>query len=129
MGLFTRLYLRLNKLDLAEEWLIKLEKLQLEPGTSKALRTLSNALQGKKEIVLKSPRNYKTDEAYAVLGMKEEAIAIMQNSIKTSQLFFDYIYLLHSPYYDNLRDDSRFQQIMKRAKEIYEERMRKYGDL
>jgi hypothetical protein len=40
-----------------------------------------------------------------------------------------YISLLNSPFYDSLRDDTRFQEILKKAKQKYEERLKKFADL
>jgi len=73
----------------------------------------------------------KYDEIYALLNMKDEAISEIQ---KTSVNFKKrersmYNYLKNSFFYDNLRSDHRFQEIIKEQKKIYEENLRKYGDI
>ena len=63
--------------------------------------------------------------------MKEEAIQFIENELKKDYEHHDcsYISLLNSPFYDSLRDDTRFQEIMKKAKQKYEERLKKFADL
>jgi len=53
----------------------------------------------------------------------------MQEELNQNMDAYGYLYLINNPLYDNLRDDPRFQKIVADAKEIYEERLRKYGDL
>jgi len=38
-----------------------------------------------------------------------------------------YLDLLHSPLYDKLRAEPRFQTILRQLQLVHEERMRKYG--
>ena len=44
-------------------------------------------------------------------------------------LYASWITLTNSSFYDNLRDDPRFLEIVNRQHEIYDERLKKYGDL
>ena len=50
---------------------------------------------------------------------------------KGFQEIFAYLYsypvLFNNPFYDNLRDDPRFQDIIKREKKKYDEKSEKYG--
>ncbi len=70
---------------------------------------------------------------YSVLGMKDEAIDNILLGIETGfetigMYFYTYPYLASNPFYDNLRSDPRFQEILKSEKEKYEEKLRKYGE-
>ncbi len=52
----------------------------------------------------------------------------MKRNIKNDYKY-RYLVLINNPDYENLRDDPRFQKIVKQAKQRYEELVRKYGDL
>jgi len=129
IGVFIRLYLRQKKFNQAKEWLDKLEKLRPDSGMVKANKELLYALKGNKEEALTLHENFRSGEIYSVLGMKKKAIGYLQKILRKNILRYDYLYLLHSPFYDNLRDIPAFQKIVATAKKIYEERLQKYGDL
>lgn len=73
-------------------------------------------------------------EIIELLGMKDEAIqnielAIAQGLRETKTYPYHYRYLVNNPFYDSLRDDPRFQRIVKKQEEWYKENLRKFGDI
>ena len=71
---------------------------------------------------------YQSSEGFALLGLKEKALAIIQENQDKDKFYYDYLYLINNPHYDKLRDDPRFQEIIKKAKAIYDTRLIKYSD-
>jgi TolB-like protein len=67
---------------------------------------------------------------FALLGMKDEALDAIEAAIKDnagiSRAFYSYLPLTKLDIYDSLRDDPRFQDIVKKEKEKYEEKRKKY---
>ena len=59
--------------------------------------------------------------------MKEEAFELMNEGVKRFR--YPYYSLLNNPFYDNLRGDPRFEEIVQKTKERHEERLKTYGDL
>ncbi len=66
---------------------------------------------------------------YSLLGMKDEALQYITNEVKKDYEHFQYTYLSleTSPFYVSLRGDARFQDIVKKQKKKYEERLKKFG--
>jgi len=61
---------------------------------------------------------------YFIFKMVDEAIEHLNTRNKNN-----YLLLNHSPLYDFLRSDPRFQDIVDEHKKIYDENMEKYGDI
>ena len=65
------------------------------------------------------------------LGMKEEALdsieAAIRNNTELSSAFYSYLPLTNLDIYDGLRDDPRFQEIVRKEKEKYEQNLKKYA--
>jgi tetratricopeptide (TPR) repeat protein len=120
-------YLRTGNFDKAEEILRKLRAANQNPKSIQFLQMILYALRGKREEVIKL--NQTSSQAFAIINLKDQAISIMQKALRSNKDSFKYLYLINNPHYDNLRDDPRFQKIVLDAKKIYEERLRKYGDL
>ena len=91
-------------------------------------KALLCAAKGKKEKALSLRKN---GPVYSLLGMKEEALKYLNNQTKKGNEHFQYSYLLlrNSPFYDNLRDNAQFKEILMKQKENYEEKLKEYGDL
>lgn len=75
-----------------------------------------------------------TTSIYSLLGMKDEAIeniniGIEEGFKKIKEYMYSYPYLKNNPCYDNLRDDPRFKEIVRRQKKEYDEKLKKYGGL
>jgi serine/threonine protein kinase/Tfp pilus assembly protein PilF len=122
-----RLYLRIGNYEKAEEIFEKLREVQNTPEDIYPLHAILYALKGDRDKALELDQT--SSQVFAILDLKDRTIEIMQKSLESNEDAFDYLYLINQPFYDNLRDDSRFQKIVADAKEIYEERLKKYGDL
>ena len=64
---------------------------------------------------------------YAMLGMKEEALALMEKETAAGKTYL-YLDLRHNPLYEKLRAELRFQVILRQQQLVHAERMRKYGN-
>ena len=125
-----------KEFDEAERVLAEAEK--LDPDSTKInyddrlrlqdipyYKALLFAARGEKEKALAL---YQHQYVYALLGMKDEAIGIMEERIKNGARF-RYLILQNNHFYDNLRNDPRFEKIVQDAKVRYEEYVKKYGNL
>lgn len=109
-----------------------LQRLELlKPGPSKwylkFTRALYFAALGEKEKALALSR---WPGVLAMLGMKDEAIAAIDQKTKDQEIMhfmLGYLSLKHLAVYDNLRDDARFQNILDRERKKYEARLEKYS--
>jgi tetratricopeptide (TPR) repeat protein len=112
----------------AEKLLKKAERLHPRFPTTQRHKSLVLAARGEKEKALAL---WKNGAVYSLLGMKDEAIQYIENEMKKDFEHHDcsYFALLHSPFYDSLREDNRFQEMLKSAKRRYEERLNRFGDL
>ena len=127
-GQYTSLNIIMRRYDKAEETLRKGEKFNPDAGWIKRYRAVMFADKGEKEKALALYRN---SEVYALLGMNAEAIKCLQEEIRGSMVWPYTFYqdLVNIRYYDKLRGDPRFVQIVAREKEIYEDALRRYGNL
>ncbi len=92
------------------------------------------AVKGQKENALntfKSGFDVPAEWFYSILGMKDEAISLLQDQLEQHKInnSSKYLFLNNFTFYDNLRSDPRFQEILAKHKEIYEENLEKYGDI
>jgi serine/threonine protein kinase len=125
--LYVRLLIIEKNLNQAEEILSRLEKIKTGSFSSERYQAILWAAKGNKMKALglsKKPFS----RVYAILGMKDEAISVIKEA-KKKGVEYDYLFLINNPHYDNLRDDVRFKEIVEKAKKVYEERLKKYGDL
>ena len=65
--------------------------------------------------------------------MKDKAIDIIQDGIENGfahifDYLYSYLFLISNPYFDVLREEPRFIDIIRQAKITYEERLNKYSD-
>ena len=74
---------------------------------------------------------YRNSEVYALLGMADEAFRELHKEIRGTEAipYIYYSYLQHNPFYDNLRSDPRFYDLLARERKLHEEYMSKYGAL
>jgi tetratricopeptide (TPR) repeat protein len=87
------------------------------------------ALKGEKEKALEIYKK-KHIWIYALLGMGDETIAMMKETQKPRRILKESrFHNFHTPIYDKIRSDPRFQEIIKEYKQIYEDNLRKYGDI
>jgi hypothetical protein len=59
--------------------------------------------------------------------MKEEAFEHMNEGVKRFR--YPYYSLLNNPFYENLRSDPRFEEIVKKTKAEHEKRLKLYDIL
>jgi len=122
------LYIMEEKIDEAEKLLGRVEK--INPGYSiiPYYKSIIFALKGDKNRALALKKN---GLIYALLNMKDKAIKYIEDQANKDYEHYQYSYLLlkNSPFYDNLRDDARFEEIVRKQKHKYEERLKKFGDL
>jgi serine/threonine protein kinase/tetratricopeptide (TPR) repeat protein len=122
------LFIKMGKYDEAEELLKEAERLHPRFSTVQNHKSLMYAAIGEnaKALAIK-----KDGAIYSLLGMKDEAIRYIEDEMTKDYEHHDcsYISLLNSPFYNSLRDDTRFQEVLTKAKQKYEERLKKFGDL
>ena len=119
---------KMKKYNEAEELIAKAERLHPRFSNIQSFKSLVLAAKGEKDKALAIRKN---GAVYSLLGMKDQAIQYIEDEMKKNYEHHDcsYISLLNSPFYDSLRDDSRFQEILKKAKQKYEDRLNRFGDL
>ncbi len=136
---YARLLLMMRKYDEAEKEISEVEKLEPDNPRVRHHRAWILAATGEKEMALELIKDrpffrYDVTSIYSFLGMKDEAISHIEEGIKkgfdeTGDYMYSYPFLINNPCYDNLRDVPRFIDILKREKEKYEEKVKKYGGL
>jgi len=136
---YAYFFILMNNYKEAENMLEKAEKIEEEKNWRiRHVRGLLLALEGRKEQALQLIKersfSYFATSTYSILGMNDDAIENIRLGIeKGSKILNVYLYpypfLMNNPCYDNLRDDSRFQEILKDEKRKYEEKQKKYGKL
>ncbi len=127
-GKYLALNIWMNRLQEAKEILARGEKATPDAEWVKQYRAVMYARQGEKEKALALYRN---SEVYALLGMRDEAFRELKKEIRgTIPIpYLYYQYLLHNPFYDNLRSDPHFLELLARERKLHNEYMAKYGTL
>ncbi|MCK4943793.1 MAG: tetratricopeptide repeat protein, partial [Candidatus Aminicenantes bacterium] len=125
--LFCQLYLRIKKYSQVQEWITRLEKVSPETENIKRWKMILYAARGERKNAL--DLQYQDSMGFALLGLKEKALAIIQENQDKDKFHYDYLYFINNPHYNNLRDDPRFQEIVKKAEALYDAGLIKYGDL
>ncbi|MFC2166043.1 protein kinase [Acidobacteriota bacterium] len=120
------LYMKMKNQDKVKELLAETEKINPDYWGISYGRAILHAAKGEREKALEL---YKNSEIYALLGMKDEAFDRLNNEIRGTAFepYIFYYELLNNPYYDNLRDDPRFQKLLEREKMMYNQALEKYG--
>jgi len=127
--LYTYFLIRIGKYTEADKIIKRNERYNPDIGLVNLTRAVLYAISGEKEKALITYKGTLIANLYAWLGMKDE---FFNNFIKYEN-FFGGMYIYHSlkknPDYHLIRSDSRFQKILAKYKEKYEENLRKYGDI
>ena len=138
---YARQLIMMKKYDEAKEEIARLEKLEPDKLDIQYIRAYIFAVEGEKEKALMIIKDLDTyyfthliSSVYSILGMKDEAIENIQEVIdkgfyKLQTYPYSYHVLIKNYFYDNLRDDPRFKEIVKKEKKKYQEKLRKYGDI
>jgi predicted Zn-dependent protease len=122
---YAQLLIQTDRAEAAFSMLEQAEKASpVEPHVQN-LRALYWAARGDRKQALQSMPEPRAT-VYAMLGMKEEALALMEKEIASGKTYL-YLDLLNNPFYDKVRAEPRFQAILEKQKSVHEERMRKYG--
>lgn len=137
----VRLFALKKELDIAEFQLAPVEERSPEDSLVTNVRALILASRGEKEkslLLIKDVSlvysTYLISPIYSLLNMTDEAIQNIKEGISwgfsgVHEYLYSYPILENNSCYDNLRDDPRFQEILKKEKEKYEKKLNKYKDL
>ena len=138
---YARQLIMMKKYDEAEEKIARIENLYPDKLGIQYSRAYIFAAKGEKEKALAIIKDldpyyltYLISSVYSILGMKDEAIENIQEVIEKGfyelQTYpYSYHVLIKNYFYDNLRDDPRFKEIVKKEKKKYREKLKKYGDI
>jgi len=138
---YARQLIMMKKYDKAKEEIARVEKLNPDKPDIQYPRAYIFAIKGEKEKALAIIKDldpyyftYLISSIYSILGMKDEAIENIQKVIEKGfyelQAYpYSYHVLIKNYFYDNLRDDPRFKDIVKKEKKKNKERLKKYGDI
>jgi TolB-like protein/Tfp pilus assembly protein PilF len=130
LGKCAKLLIIDKKYSEAEQVLARAEKIDPNDSWLPYWKALLPAAKGEKDkaLSLYNQEDWNGLQIYSLLGMKQEATRIL-NKLAKNDFDVHYFYLINHPFFDNLRDEPRFKEIVEKAKQVYEERVRKYGDL
>jgi TolB-like protein/Flp pilus assembly protein TadD len=94
-------------------------------------KAILHAARGEKEEALDLYDGRLNYVIYAYLDMKVEFFdALMELEWVMKPKFHSYyFYLQNGTFFDSFRSDPRFQEILAKHKELYDENLRKYGDI
>jgi len=125
----TQLLIALKRYDEAEKLLMQREKIYPNQKTNWE-HALIYASMGQKEKALDTYRD-KSVLLFSLLGMTDEAVNIVTDWSKSRllQKSSRYYFLKNHPFYDNIRSDPRFQEILEEHMRIYEKNLANYGDI
>ncbi len=122
------LQIMMKRYDHADELVRRGEKTTPNAGWVKKYRAMLWAEKGEKDKALAI---WKDSDVYSLLRMKDEAFQELDKEIRKTVLY-PYIFyqnVIHNPFYDSLRGDPRFQELVEREKKLYDEAARKYGEI
>ncbi len=122
---YVQLLIKTGRTEEAYPLLERAEKATPIEPLVQNVRALYWAAHGNRERAMQNMPEPRAT-VYAMLGMKEEALALMEREIAVGKPYL-YLDLLHDPLYDKLRTEPRFQAILRQQQLVHEERMRKYG--
>ena len=122
----------LKKYDKVDKIISRREQLYPESNYNPALRAYLLAAKGEKDKALEI--NLSADQkwlVYRFLKMKDEVIQYLNDDFerKKNEQGSWYLWFINHPSYGFLRSDPRFQEILAKHKKLYEENLRKYGNI
>jgi serine/threonine protein kinase/Tfp pilus assembly protein PilF len=129
---YTKLLIVLNRYEEAENMLLKLENIKSDWPAYKSLRAMLYLLRGEKNNVIEGDFSKHDRFTSDLILKKREAVLLYMNNdlerVKTLK-GSHYLLLKKDTSFDFLRSDPRFEKILVQHKELYEESLRKYGDI
>jgi serine/threonine protein kinase len=136
---YANLLIFIKNYEEADKRLKRAEQMEPDNQGIQLCRALLFAARGKKEKALQLSEGAKSyhpimTSIYSLLAMKDEAINNINKGIEEGfknmrEYLYSYPFLKSNPCYDNLRDDPRFKEIVKRENKRYIENLKKYGRL
>jgi TolB-like protein/Tfp pilus assembly protein PilF len=132
---YTLLLIRLNRYEEAKQMFLKFKNSYPTEKDVKYCKSLLFAMQGDSLNAMRlfdqnGFHGYKQVDLYCILNNNNEAISLLNDlTQKQKSRRSRFMELTNLPLYDNLRSDPRFQEILEKHKEIYEENLEKYGDI
>jgi len=127
---YAEMLLALSRYDEVREISEKLEILY--PDDNNFLKSVIFALDGNTEKAIEfNLDEYHKIQIFLLLKMKEKALEYMIENWEEdlNDESSRYLILKNWPLYDFLRHDPRFQDILAKHKQVYDENLRKYGNL
>ena len=69
-------------------------------------------------------------EVFSILGNEKKAIDLLKKYVDSEAYYshYSYLNLLHNPFYNKLRNEPNFIEILKEQRLKYEKKCEKYGD-
>jgi tetratricopeptide (TPR) repeat protein len=133
LRIYSVLLIELKKLDQAKQVTDKYRKLYPDREHNYLFEAALYAVSGEKDKALSVNINNKYHKfiIYSLLEMKEESIQYLNEDFDRVKNRNDTWYLLLKNHlvYDFLRSVPRFQEILAKHKQLYEENLEKYGDI
>jgi tetratricopeptide (TPR) repeat protein len=93
ISLFCQLYLRIKEYSQVQEWITRMEKVNPESGYVKRWKMILYAARGERKKAL--ALQYRSSEGLALLGLKDDALAIMQENLNQDMNAYYYQYLIN----------------------------------
>ena len=126
LAIYAQLLIKTGRAEEAYPLLERAEKATPTEPIIQNVRALYWAARGDRVRALQNMPEPKAT-VYAMLSMREEALALMEKETAAGKTYL-YLDLRHSPLYEKLRAELRFQAILRQQQLVHEERMRKYGN-
>lgn len=136
----ARQLIMMKKLDEAELEITKVKEVSSLRSRIQLHRAWIYAAKGERahalELIKDFQDSYRIEvtTVYSLLGMEDKAVELIQKGIQMAlKELYSELYTFSSldsnPYYDNLRENTRFVEILEKEKQKHEEKMRKYGGM
>ncbi len=138
---YARQLIMMKKYDEAENVIARVEKQNAEVPGIQYTRAYLFAIEGEKEKALAiikdlNPYIYTSliSSVYSLLGMKDEAIEhirdVIENGFSEIKTYpYTYRSLTGNHFFDGLRKDPRFREIVEEEKTKYQKRVKKYSQI
>ena len=137
--LYINFLIMMNRFEEAKSLFSKFEIAYPNEVSVKYYEALLSAMQGDSLNAIKlleqnRVRLWDRIILYCALDDRKEALSSLDETLqKQKSILVDpssrFMELNHLPWFDNLRSDPRFQEILEKHKELYEENLRKYGNI
>ena len=135
---YARQLIMRKNYDEAEKEIALADKIEALRPRARRLRALIFAAKGEKESALSLIKEeklsylYDITGIYSILGMKDEAIKKINDGIEkgfqaVKEYLYAYPFLATNPFFDNLRNDPGFKEILEKQRRDYEHKKVRCG--